>query len=171
MNIFCFDAETDGLYGEAFAIGAVVMNENGEILEVFSEKCLFPGIQSQWVRENCLIHLDDIKDCGSRKQLREDFWAFYMKHRDHCTIMADVSYPVEAGLLRACVKDDPEKREFMGPYPLIDIASLFFANGIDPHTNRMEFIQEQRRPHNPLDDAITSAKCALKLLRGTGISD
>jgi len=166
MNIFCFDAETDGLYGEVFAIGAVVMNEQGEILDQFAQKCLYPEIMSQWVRDNCLPQLMEIEDCGSRAFLRENFWKFYMKHRDSCVIMADVAYPVEADLLRKCVEDNLAEREFLGPYPLIDISSLFFFCGISPDMNRIDFAQARGKPHNPLEDAIISARCALKLIAG-----
>ena len=164
MNIFCFDAETDGLYGEVFAIGAAVMNEQGEILDRFAQKCLKPGIKSQWVCENCLPYLTEIEDCESREQLRENFWSFYLKHREHCLIMADVAYPVEADLLRKCVEADPQAREFLGPYPLIDISAMFVAHGLDPHIERKKFANAQGTAHNPLDDAIISAKCAVKLM-------
>ena len=166
MKIFCFDAETDGLYGEVFAIGAVVMNDGGEILDQFSQKCLHPEVTSQWVRENSLPHLADIEECESRRLLRENFWNFYMKHREGCVIMADVAYPVEADLLRKCVEENLAEREFLGPYPLIDISALFFARGISPDTDRIAFAQAQGKPHNPLDDAIISARCALKLMAG-----
>lgn len=164
MNIFCFDAETDGLYGEAFAIGAVVMNEFGEILDQFAQKCLTPEIKSEWVKENCLPHLTEIEDCESRTMLRANFWNFYMQHRESCLIMADVAYPVEASLMRRCIEDAPGEREFLGPYPLIDISAMFVAHGIDPHTERMEFAGVNGTAHNPLDDAVISARCALKLM-------
>jgi len=164
MNIFCFDAETDGLYGETFAIGAVVINERGELLDQFSQKCLTPAIQSKWVQENCLPHLSQIEDCASRALLRENFWNFYMKYRENCLIMADVAYPVEALLMRRCIEDRPQEREFLGPYPLIDISAMFVAHGLDPHIARKEYAHAQGTTHNPLDDALISAKCALKLM-------
>jgi len=164
MNIFCFDAETDGLYGEVFAIGAVVMNELGEVLDRFSQKCMVPEIQSEWVRENCLPHLTQIEDCADRALLRENFWNFYMKYRESCLIMADTAYPVEASLMRKCVEEDLPSREFLGPYPLLDISAMFAAHGIDPHIERAKFAGAQGTAHNPLDDAMISARCALKLM-------
>ena len=164
MNIFCFDAETDGLYGEAFAVSAVVMNERGEIIDRFAQKCLMPEIKSEWVKENCLPHLGAIEDCESREMLRENFWNFYMKYRESCLIMADVAYPVEASLMRKCVEDNFSEREFLAPYPLIDISAMFVAHGIDPHTDRTEFACTQGTAHNPFDDAVISARCALKLM-------
>ena len=164
MYYFVFDAETDGLYGEAFAIAAVVMDSDGNVLDRFCEKCVAPGITDPWVTENCLPLLYDIPDCDSRVTLREHFWSFYMKWRETCVIVADVPYPVEAQLLRVCVETNPSERTWLGPYPLIDVASVLFAHGLDPHLDRISFSGHSGEQHNPLDDAIASGKTLLKLI-------
>ena len=165
MLLFSFDAETDGLYGEAFAIGAVVVEESGRVTASFGGKCVAPGVASVWVRENCLPHLDRLPDYDSREALREAFWAFYLQYRSIAVPVADVPYPVEAQLLRACVQHDPEERTWLAPFPLIDVASAFFAKGLDPHTDRMAFSGFAGRPHDPVCDATASALCLLRLLR------
>ena len=165
MRYFSFDAETDGLYGEAFAIGAVWMDEDGRILEKFAGQCIAPGIASEWVRENCLPHLVRLPEYPSRAALREAFWQFYMHCREGSVIIADVPYPVEAQLLRTCVEENLEERCFQGPYPLVDVASMLFARGLDPDTDRQEFSGYTGSAHNPLDDAIASCLCAIKILR------
>ena len=164
MKYFSFDVETDGLYGEPFAIAAVVMNEEGRELDRFCEKCVAPGVEDPWTRENCLPYLTEIPDCESRAALRRHFWAFYSRYREECVIVADVPYPVEAGLLRRCVEENLEERKFQGPFPLIDVASVLFAKGIDPLTDRLAFSGWKGKRHHPLDDAAASALCLIKAL-------
>ena len=165
MKYFSFDVETDGLYGQAFAIAAAVVDENGQILDRFCEKCIAPGITDAWTKENCLPYLSEIPDCESRAALRQHFWAFYSRYREECVIVADVTYPVEAGLLRACVEDNLEERKFQGPYPLIDVASVLFAHGINPDVNRMDFSDWHGKRHHPLDDAVASVLCLIKAMK------
>lgn len=38
-NFLMFDVEANSLHGQAFAVGAVVMDERGEILASFEGKC------------------------------------------------------------------------------------------------------------------------------------
>ena len=165
MRFFSFDAETDGLYGEPFAVAAVVMDEEGRILDRFCEKCEEPGVRDAWTRENCLPWLADIPKCESRAALRERFWQFYRKHRESCVIVADVPYPVEAGLLRSCVETDPGERRGEGPFPLIDVASVLFARGIDPLADRFEYSGWTGKQHHPMDDAVASCLCLIRAMR------
>ena len=165
MKYFSFDAETDGLYGEAFTIAAAVVDENGAVLDTFCEKCEAPGVSDPWTRENCLPYLADIPSCESRAALREHFWAFYARYRSACVIVADVPRPVEARLLRDCVEAAPKERTFQGPYPLIDVASVLFALGLDPDADRMAYSGWQGKRHHPLDDAVASALCLIKAMK------
>lgn len=166
--LFSFDVETDGLYGPAFAAAAVVMDENGKILDQFCEKCMTPPILDDWVKANSLPHLEDIPECESRRALRDHFWNFYMKYKAQCTIVADTPYPVESGFLRACVEDCPEARIWQGPYPLLDVASILYAHGLDPDADRLAFSGQEGKRHHPLDDAIASALCLLKAMKTNG---
>ena len=55
MNHFVVDAETDGLYGEVIAIGAIVFDENGTQIDCFAGKIqgLIPeNITDEWTRLN-----------------------------------------------------------------------------------------------------------------------
>ena len=165
MKYFSFDVETDGLYGEPFAIAAAVVDENGQVMDQFCEKCVAPGITDAWTKENCLPFLGEIPDCESRAALRKHFWAFYMRYREDCVIVADVPYPVEAGMLRRCVEENLEERAFQGPFPLIDVASVLFAKGIDPLVDRLEYAGWQGKRHHPLDDAVASVMCLMKAMK------
>lgn len=165
MRYFSFDAETDGLFGPVFAIGAVVMNQNQEILDQFTGVFSGEPIVDPWVRANCLPVPEDFQAYSSREALLNAFWNFYARHREDCTILADTPFPVEAGLLRACIDLDPQNRMQLSPYPVIDAASVFFAKGLDSDTDRMEFSGYIGRKHDPLADAIASAICVIRLLK------
>lgn len=161
---FSFDAETDGLYGDVFAIGAVVMRPTGDIVDSFGGVSNAQAVLSEWVRENSLPHLSDLIEYDSREALLEAFWSFYHKWRAHAVIVADVPYPVEANLLRRCVEKDLDGRMPEAPFPLIDVASILFAKGFDPLLDRMAFSGKNGRRHHPVDDAAASCLCLLKVL-------
>ncbi len=163
MLYFSFDAETDGLFGPVFAIGAVVINQNKEIISQFKGAFLGEPIRNPWVCENCLPLPEDFPTYQNRDALFNAFWDFYMQYKTDCVILADTPFPVEAGLLQKCIEQDMENRMAFSPYPVIDVASLFFAHGLDPDTDRMEFSGYKGDKHNPISDAIASALCAIKL--------
>lgn len=163
-HYFSFDAETDGLYGEAFAIGAAVLDSAGTIIETFSGVAGAEDVKSEWVLANSIPVLCDMPTFASRTALREAFWQFYMKWRSTSLILADVPYPVEAQLLRSCVEEDLDGRMYEGPYPLLDVASILYAKGENPLLDRLTFSGWNGRVHHPLDDAIASCLCVLKVM-------
>ena len=63
MKILSIDAETNGLWGKAFAIGAVLY-ENGEEIKTFLSRCPINGNVDKWVSENVLPQLEDVKRLG-----------------------------------------------------------------------------------------------------------
>lgn len=162
--IFSFDAETDGLYGEAFAIAAIVMDDAGTVLDSFSGMADVASVQDEWTLQNCVPYLGNLPAYRSRRELRGAFWAFYLKYREQCVIVSDVPFPVEAQLMRQCVEADAQNT-FLGPYPLIDVASVFYARGLDPLTDRLAYSGYAGERHDPLTDATASALCLIKLMK------
>ena len=129
-NVFYFDAETDGLYGAVWAIGAVVQTHDGVEIARFAGQVDPSDLTDGWVRENIAAHI---------KLPRS---------------------PVESGLFRACVEDSPAERTWEGPYPLHEVATLLLAAGIDPDIDRVEFSGlTGLTKHNPIDDSLASAAC------------
>ncbi|MCL1912517.1 MAG: hypothetical protein FWG10_01210 [Eubacteriaceae bacterium] len=167
MNIFCLDAETDGLYGEAFAIAAVVLDECGNLVDSFAGQANANAVKDEWVIENVLERIKDLPMYTSRQLLREAFWSFWIKHRATSVCIADVTYPVESGLFRQCIESDLKNRMWLGPFPLIDVSSIFAAFGHDPLTDRLSFSGYGGSKHNPFDDAMASSICYLKLIAKT----
>lgn len=137
-GIFIFDAETDGLYGQTLSIAAQVVNtETAETTAVFYGAVPDSTIQNPWVRENVLPHLGNARPFKDEKSLLEAFWAFWEGQKECCggVALCDVPCPVEANVLRKCIELD-RTREYEGPYPLFDLASMLAAKGIDPDASR-----------------------------------
>ena len=162
MYIFCFDVESDGLYGEGFAYGAVVYDGQGVEIDACQLGCL-KDIQNDWVKENCLPHLADLPMADSRRQVRSSFWQFYLKWKEKCHIFADVAYPVDAQFLRLCAQEN--NGIWDAPFPLLDVASVMFACGEDPLADGAAYTGIAGDAHQPLYDARVSAHKLLRLIR------
>lgn len=160
---FSVDAETDELYGPAFAIGAVVW-EDGKFTKQFKGvlKDADKFVTSDWVRENCLPIADGYTQYETRADLLNAFWNFYMENKKDAQIFADVGAPVETQVFRECVMLDLKNRQWDGPYPLDEVASILRGRGIDPDIDRIKFSGFNGRKHDPCDDAIASIICVLK---------
>jgi len=158
--LFILDAETDGLYGHVWAIAAIVTDETGSELATFTGQIDPSTVTDPWVLENVVPHVD-LQRYDSARALRDAFWSFWIEHRQNTVALADCGAPVEAGLFRACVEDDLEARQWLGPYPLHDIATALLLAGLDPLASRFLLgrLPAEMRPHNPLDDARASAAC------------
>lgn len=162
LNIFCFDVESDGLYGEGFAYGAVVFTADGLEVDACQMGCL-DSIEDEWVRKNCLPYLETIPKAKNRQQVRQSFWQFYMKWKDHCHIFVDVAYPVDAYFLRLCAQEN--NGVWDAPFPLLDVASVMFACGEDPLTDGAAYTGITGDAHQPLYDARVSAQKLLRLIQ------
>ena len=80
-KIFSFDAETNGLWGQAFAIGAVVRNTDGTTTE-WVGRCPIEGPISDWVAENVLPNMEEIQETyNAYRERLKAFSEFYMKNK------------------------------------------------------------------------------------------
>ncbi len=159
-NIFLFDVESTSLHGTGFAVGALVSDANGTILEKFELLSLEGSIKvGDWVKDNVLPNLSDMPTCETDIELRTAFYEFYMKHKETSEIWSDCNFPVETNFLSAIVNDDIEKREWNMPYPLKDVSTL-----VSVDIDRCEKYPTILRKHNPLDDSITSLYCLMEVI-------
>jgi hypothetical protein len=166
-KIFSFDAETDGLWGQAFAIGAVVTDEHGKELDRFLAKLPDSVITDAWVKDN--IHINIKSTHTTYADMLKDFSVFYMKHKQDSTCVVRMGYIVEAKLLR-----DMVEYGFIGqwdaPYPLIDISAMLLQKGedstsVDSYVAKHNIsINDYGGTHNPLYDSEVALKTFLKLL-------
>jgi hypothetical protein len=176
-----FDCESVGLHGETFAVGWVVVDGGGHEQASGWYSCPPDAAAGSaggraWVAAN-------VPDLGathaSPREVRHEFWGLWRQWAGRGAVLAaDVPWPVEARFLAACVDDlrgparafagraadvPPGPREWEGPYPLIDVASVRLAAGLDP------LAEVDRRPdelpaHDPLCDARQSARLLVEAL-------
>lgn len=163
-----FDVESVGLHGVGFAVGWVVVSSRGTEVEkgkAYTPAASQPGTPDshKWVAEN-------VGDLGlpvkrTRREVRDAFWQAWMHWKAQGAVLAaDCPWPVEARFLIDCVNDAPEEREWQGPYPLIDVASVRLAVGLDPLGTDSR-LADELPVHDPLADARQSARLLLEALR------
>lgn len=173
VPILSLDVESNGLHGEGFAIGAVLLRADGSEVSTFYARCPIAGAVDPWVRDNVLPALADAPVThDSARAMRDAWWAWMTEHREGALIVGDCAWPVEAGMLSACVADDPS-RAFKGPYPLHEVATLLLAAKADPMASYAERVLSPEalaahRKHHPTDDARVSALCARLALTALG---
>jgi hypothetical protein len=175
-QILSVDVEKNGLHGVTFAVGAVVLNRNGEILDSFRGRCPIVGEPRDFVRREVIPALSDFPETHSEAaSLRADFWAWFLKHKESAHVFADCGWPSEARFFIALAEDDLESRYLKGPYPLQEVATLLLACGADPDMHREDFVADrlkvQGKKHDPWWDAFVSGQCAIKALEIIGTLD
>lgn len=167
--LFSLDVETDNLYGDIFAVGVTVWNiKTRKIVEIFGSYAELDKVESQWCKDNIIPLLQDSsKDflkVRNRKLMRNMFWDKYIKWKDKSIILADFQYPCEANFFRKCVLDDLKEREWLGPYPIVDLGTMLLCAGLDPDLDRFVYTNSEiLDKHNPIHDSIVSAKAFFKI--------
>lgn len=175
-KIFSFDAETNGLWGQPFAIGAIVYNENGAEVarfvgrlpdEVVTDSWWLSADEGQAETRFAKVAKAMAVSHQSYEALLEDFATFYLKYyvvfKSDTDVIVHMGVPVEAGLLR-----DMHSRKLIGPwdgpYPLLDVAGMLVMahqdpTSVDKYADRhMLAIGEfEGGTHNPLYDAQVAA--------------
>lgn len=174
-HFFVFDVESIGLHGEGWAVGIVILNQKGETVH---EACWWcdPDIASgthenhDWVDEHC-PRPDKKFKLPDLKSVRNLFWETWLhwKNGYGAELFADCQWPVEARFLASCVDDDVDSREWDGPYPFHDIASILWSFGVDPLECKSRHADELPE-HHPLHDARQSARLLFEAIGGRGDS-
>jgi hypothetical protein len=179
-----FDVESVGLHGPAFAVGWVLKHISGleiennclavDLRDIYDQnKSRFPAEQFQksldWCVQNVKLDTDDGNQVGYLKDIRDvraTFWREYQDYKrrwPNLLLAADVPWPVEANFLSQCIRDNLLEREWEGPYPIIDIASVLAARGYDP-LQYFDRMMDELPEHNPLADARQSARLLVNFL-------
>jgi hypothetical protein len=162
-----FDVESIGLHGEGFAVGFVIVDAQQRQPAQYTWFCCPPeratGAEAnrKWVAEN-VPPMEPTHD--SPRAVREAFWQEWLRWKAKgAVLVADCCWPVESRFLAACVDDDPHAREWEGPYPLHDLASVLLATGKDPLATN-ERLPGEMPAHHPLTDAMQSARLLMSAL-------
>lgn len=167
---FVVDIESDGLYGEGFCVSAIVVDiRSGKMIDKFIGIAESNKVTSEWVKKEALPHLRNIKDYGTKDNLRKEFWSFYESYRKDSIILTDSGSPVEAYWFRQCVMDNHSEREYLGPFPMHDVATAVLLSGVG-NVTRLEYAGLTEYPqHHPYYDClaslITFIKCTEPLVK------
>lgn len=167
-NTFFVDAESDGLYGKFLSVAVLVTDENGQEIDRFygAVKTNVEDISTQWVKENVYPYLDNADTLfDSEKLLLESFWDFWTKYRETADCVAYVEYPVETRLFSTCVMHNPEERQFLGPFPLYDLATLLESKSIDFDCNIQELSGMDLVSHDAMNDVKMCANVWRKYIK------
>lgn len=170
MRWMVFDVESVGLHGEGFAVGWVLVSGDGIEYASGHFGCSPEFANGQddgsykWVQEHC----DWVENCARPRDVRDQFWNAYVGYFHDIPGMsillaADVPWPVESEFLMQVICDD-RSRITKAPYPLIDVASIRLAAGLNPLVSERRFADELP-VHNALADARQSARLLLESLK------
>lgn len=169
-KVFSFDAETNGLWGQAFSIAAVVY-EGGKAVKLFGVRCPISEEVNPWVKDNVLPQMEGIPVTHEDyKAMLKAFAEFYLAEKADSDIIVHMGVPVESRVLQ-----DMHNFGFIGdwdgPYPMIDIAGNLRQAGFDPTSvdtynkdHGIEVPTYEGGTHNPLYDAHAAARCYLHLM-------
>ena len=168
MKIFSFDAETNGLWGRAFSIAALVY-ENGVETARFIGRCPIEGEINSWVSENVLPKMEDILvSHDSYDELLKAFADFYKSNKAEANIIVHMGVPVESKLFT-----DAHSCGYIGdwdgPYPLIDVAGNLQQAGenptsVDSYVSKFGLQVMEGNTHNPLYDSEVAAVVFMHLM-------
>jgi hypothetical protein len=175
-----FDVESVGLHGEGFAVAWVVVDSAGRECEARLEAC--PSSEAQgtpsgraWVRGNCP---DLPVTRATPQEVRQEFWRAWLHWKDQGAVMvADYGWPVETRFLAACVDDvrsaatsgetmADSARDFEGPFPLHELASLLIGSGAAPQEH-LKRLPRELPEHDPLADTRHSVRLLLDVTKGS----
>lgn len=165
-KVISLDAETNGLWGQAFAIGAILYGENGEELDRFVGRCPIEGAVNPFVRDNVLPAMVNIPITHDYYEaLLEMFFAWRASHRqtnNKPVELVHMGVPVEAQLYR-----DAHKfgiiGDWDGPYPLVDISAIpeiwdSPEGYLQGHGVSVDSASYAGGTHNPLFDSAVAYK-------------
>lgn len=170
-KLLSFDAETNGLWGKAFSIGALVYDEGGNEVARFVGRCPIEGNVDGWVAENVIPQMTSIPMSHTDYiSLVADFARFYLANKADADVVVHMGYIVEVKILRDA-HDSGLIGDWDGPYPLMDVSGNLQQAGEDP-TSVDGYVRKHGlvvpdfgTTHNPLYDSAVAAM-AYRHLRG-----
>ena len=171
-KVFSWDTETNGLWGKAFAIGAVVY-ENGIETAKFYARCPIDGTVDSWVETNVLPQMTDMEEThNSYEQMLKAFSEFFMANKADADVIFHMGIPVEARVVLD-MHDLGFIGDWDGAYPWLDISGHLQAKGfdctsVDAYNANHGIIVPQPEvggTHNPLYDSRAAALCYMDLMK------
>lgn len=172
--ILSFDGETDGLYGDCWAIGGLVIDRvTNEVVDQIKLFLLDTIVMDEWVNENIfpLVNNDNSFKRVCTEGFSSDFLYFISRWKNDAFCVVDFGCPVETTVMANVIRQFIPKESWLsaGPYPMHELGSMLHMANIDPDINRIELCRhigftEELTQHNPYDDAKTTVIIADYLL-------
>lgn len=169
-RVFSWDVETNGLWGQGFAIGAVLYEEGIEVKKFYA-RCPIEGNVDSWVEANVLPQMVGMEETHtSYQEMLQAFAKFFMENKDDADVIFHMGCPVEARVIL-----DMHNQGFIGDwdgaYPWLDVAGClkqagFDCTSVDTYNaeHGIEVLQpEAGGTHNPLYDSRAAALCYIDL--------
>lgn len=169
-KIFSWDCETNGLWGQAFAIGAVIY-EDGREVKTFYARCPIEGQVDSWVEANVLPQMVDMVEThNSYDEMLKAFAEFFMVNKADADVIFHMGIPVESRVILE-MHDKGFIGDWDGAYPWLDIAgclkqSGFDCTSVDTYNAGHGINVPQPEPggtHNPIYDSRAAALCYMDL--------
>ena len=162
MKKFIFGVESIGLHGEGFAVAGGVYSEHGSCLREFAYHCNPDeadgnSVDREWVENNVTICKSSIL-LPNPDHVRTHFWREWIAAKEEGALMfVECGWPVEAAFLEACVRRNRALYNWLGPYPMHEIASVMLVAGMNPMAT-YERLPHELPAHEPLADSRLSAR-------------
>lgn len=168
-NVLSFDAETNGLWGLAFAIGAITYSADGKEISRFIGRCPIDGNTDKWVAENVIPQMAEITiTYTDYKSLLIAFMDYYKANKADADIIVHMGLPVEARLFL-----DAHNMDIIGdwdaPYPIIDISAFpEIHDSVDSYNSKHNLAVPSFNggTHNPLYDSAAAFIAYKNILGG-----
>ena len=172
-KILSFDLESNGLHGQAFAVGAVVVDMQGEVLDKFTARVEIVGELDDWVAKNVIPFIEDMSiSHKTYNDMCSDFWTWFVKAQELSDyVVVQNGYPVEYSFLLDCQNQDLNTRYWQHPFPILDITSMQIQAGLSPEerivSEKNILKQNKLSKHHPLHDAQSTALQTVVLVKPT----
>lgn len=173
--LLSLDAESWGVMGDIFWIGAVLYNEHGYDVDVFDEAvdpftCSQAGLRDappelhsrdrKWLMEHVFPRLEGRERylAGTTASLRSAFWEWLqtVRAKGEVHLLADCGLCIESRLLVDAIKDKPERLS-EAPWFVHDVATALHMHGRDPMGTYGRLANELPA-HDPVCDARQTAR-------------
>lgn len=167
-DLIIIDVESNGLWGQPFAVGAVRMTSGGRVIRNFAMRCNIDEVPDEWIINNEIEEmLEEFPKVDNVGELMAEFMVWYSGEGGANTFV-DTGFPVDCRFLD--IMRTSTKWQSYSPYPLYDISSIIVAAGGPPNVDRLEYAEEligekKGNAHDPLWDAELSGLCAILALR------
>lgn len=124
-RILSLDAETNGLWGQAFSVAGIVYDEAGREIDRFVGRCPIEETVDSWVQDNVLPQMTEIaEDYESYRDLLQAFFAWRAPHKAAgVQELVHMGCPVETRLY-IDAHNMGILGDWDGPYPLLDAVSV-----------------------------------------------